>query len=90
MLGAGAIAPYSYPYDIRRPVGVQERSCGGDALRRDLASGVGMSREPGVGQEFREPASGMGRQTTAVNIFLRRSPQVDKRFRAAFPGFLER
>ncbi len=29
-------------------------------------------------------------QTTAVNIFLRRNPQVDKRFRAAFPGFLER
>ena len=28
--------------------------------------------------------------TTAVNIFLRRNPQVDKRFRAAFPGFLER
>ena len=31
-----------------------------------------------------------GRETTAVNIFLRRNPQVDKRFRAAFPGFLER
>ena len=33
---------------------------------------------------------GAGRETTAVNIFLRRNPQVDKRFRAAFPGFLER
>ena len=28
-------------------------------------------------------------ETTAVNIFLG-VPQVDKRFRAAFPGFLER
>jgi len=32
-------------------------------VRCDLALGVGMSREPGVGQEFRDPASGMGRQT---------------------------
>ena len=32
-------------------------------MRCDLALGVGMSREPGVGQEFRDPASGMGRQT---------------------------
>ncbi|MGZ3487323.1 MAG: hypothetical protein ACXVBY_10740, partial [Isosphaeraceae bacterium] len=31
-----------------------------------------------------------GYRTTAVNIFLRRNPQVDKWFRAAFPGFLER
>ena len=33
---------------------------------------------------------GEGLPTTAVNIFLRRNPQVDKRFRAAFPGFLEK
>ncbi len=31
---------------------------------------------------------GQGLPTTAVNIFLRRNRQVDKRFRAAFPGFL--
>ncbi|MGZ3386675.1 MAG: hypothetical protein ACXVB5_17385, partial [Isosphaeraceae bacterium] len=31
-----------------------------------------------------------GTASTAVNIFLRRNPQVHKRFRAAFPGFLER
>ncbi len=33
--------------------------------------------------------SAEGLPTTAVNIFLRRNPQVDKRFRAAFPEFLE-
>jgi hypothetical protein len=45
------------------PWGSKKDLAWGDALRRDLASGVGMSREPGVGQEFREPASGMSWQT---------------------------
>jgi hypothetical protein len=31
-------------------------------LRRSFASGLGMARDPGVGQEFTQPIDGMGRQ----------------------------
>jgi hypothetical protein len=39
---------------------------------------VGRGREPGVGQEFRKPVSGMGRQTLPRSIDALR-PEPDRR-----------
>ena len=53
-------------------------------MRCDLALGVGMSREPGVGQEFRDPASGMGRQT--LEEVLVRSERIEPLTFGVVPG----